>query len=291
MKKIAFINLVLLTIASCFLTSCEKVIDVDLPDGEKLLYADAWITDQPGEQVIKVFKAANYFSKNGPEPVADAQVKLHDLTDGNTYNFVYNNGKYVYNPGSTERIGFIDHEYKLEITALGEQYEAFDQINRVPPVDSITFKFKKGASKDDPDGYEAKFYAKDLAGKTDYYWIRTYLNGKLHRYVQEMYSIDGSFYEDISDGFPFIPPIQESITDPDHLFQKNDKVKVLIRSLSKQSYEFIKQVSELLEDDGIFETIPANIKSNFRNVNPNSSKKLLGWFGTTAESSLEKQIQ
>lgn len=290
MKKIAFINLALLGVLSSFLISCEKVVDVDLPDGEKLLYADAWITDQPGEQVIKIYKATNYFSTTGPEPVSTAQVKLYDLTNGNTYEFIYSNGKYVYNPGLASRIGFVDHQYKLEITALGDRYEAFDQINRVPPVDSITFKFKEGVS-DESDGYEAIFYAKDLPGKTDYYWIRTYLNGKRHRYVREIYSIDGSVYEDISDGFDFIPPLTEGITDPENLFKKDDKVKVLIRSLSKQSYKFIEQVSQLLEDDALFETIPTNIKSNFRNVNPNSNKKLLGWFGTTAESSLEKQVQ
>lgn len=272
------------------LTSCEKVVDVKLRDGEALPYADAWITDAPGEQHIGLYKAVNYLSTTTPQPITDAQVILTDITATKTYTFTYANGKYSYNPGANQRIGFINHQYKLQIVYNGEQYEAYDRMNLIIPIDSITYEYKK-AENGSKEGYEAEFHAIDSAGQTDYYWIRTYLNGKRNRHVAEMASIDGSFYENISDGFEFIPPFTKGISNMEYPYKKGDKIRVLLRSLSKESYNFVEQAADQLESDGMFDKVPENLKTNLRNINPASKNKLLGWFGTSAESSLEVEIK
>jgi hypothetical protein len=272
------------------LAACERVIDLDLPKGEAIPYVDAWLTDQPGVQTIKFLKATDYMNSNGPEPVADAQITVTDVTAGKSYPFVYKSGAYSFDAGSTP-IGVVGHSYKLSITWKGEQFEATDELNRVTKIDSLTSQFKKEES-GDKEGYYVKLYAHDLPGAVDYYWIRTYRNGALNYYVDEMLSADGTFDDDgLTDGYSFIPPFRDGVTSGEKPYEKGDNVKVLIRSLSKPSYEFMEQVSDQLTNDGMFSSIMTNVPSNVKNLESGKKTKIYGWFGTVAETSQTKVVE
>jgi hypothetical protein len=222
MKRLSIIFISILSLA--LFSSCEKVIDLGLPDGEKLVYADAWITDQPGSQSIRLLRAVNYLDQSQPSAISDANIKLTDITASKTYTFNYNNGAYVFDPGPTEAIGVTGHEYKLQITWQGEVFEAKDVLNRVTGIDSLVFEYKEGSGDFEKEGYYAELFATDLPGASDYYWIRTYRNGTRNSYLNDMVSIDGSFYEGISDGYEFIPPFREGVTSGDKPYQKGDEV-------------------------------------------------------------------
>lgn len=272
------------------LTACEKVVSLDLPQGDPLPYVDAWLTDQPGPQEIRFLKAGNYLDQTAPEPIGNATISITDLTINKTYAFTYQNGAYKHDPGASVKMGVVGHEYKLSVTYNGELFEATDKLNRVPPVDSITYRFKEeGAG--EKEGFYATFFAVDLAGGTDYYWIRTYKNGVLNHNVTEMVSIDGSYYENVSDGLNFIVPIREGITSEDKPYQKGDVVRVLIRSTTRSGYDFLKLLSEQLTNGGMFAKVLANIPTNLINKQPGGQTKIYGWFGTTAESTLSKAIE
>jgi hypothetical protein len=280
---------ILITVA-LFGISCEKVVDVDLPDGEALTYLDGWITDKPGVQQIKLLKAVNYMSQQQPEPIAGASVVVTDITDNKVYTFNYNNGAYTYDAG-TENIGIIGHTYQLDITYNGEHFKATDVLNRSTPIDSISYEFREEESEDEKEGYYAEFFARDAVGATDYYWIRTYRNGILNPYTGEMVSIDGSFYENASDGFVFIEPFREGITGGEKPYIKGDEVKVVIRSLSKESHNFMNLLLDQLYSEGLFSKILANVPSNITNQSSSGKLKIYGWFGTVAESELAVTIQ
>ena len=272
-------------------SSCEKVIDLDLPDGEKLIYLDAWITDQPGVQTIRLLQAVNYMDQNQPSPVSDASIKLTDITINKSYNFSYNNGSYSYDPGSGQSIGITGHQYKLDITYKGEKFEASDMLPRVAKIDSLTLEHKDQKSDFEREGFYAELYARDLIGATDYYWIRTFKNGKLNPYLEDMLSIDGSFEEGIADGFVFIPPFREGVTSGEHPYQKGDEIQVLVRSVSKDSYLFMEQAMEQIANDGMFAEVLQNVPSNIFNSKTNGGLKLYGWFGTVAEASARKKVE
>jgi Domain of unknown function (DUF4249) len=270
-------------------SSCEKVIDVNIPDGEPLPYIDAWITNKPGKQTIKFLKAVNYLDSKQPGPITDAQVSVTDLTDNKTYDFTYQDGAYNYDAGA-DAIGIIGHQYKLSVTYNGEQFEATDVLNRVTKIDSITTEFKE-ADGDDKEGYYAEFYAKDLPGGSDYTWVRTYKNGVLNSYVDETVVIDASFYEDVSDGFTFIEPVREGITSGEKPYQKGDVVKVLLRSVSKPTRDFLDQAMDQMYDGGMFAPVLQNVPTNIANKQTSSKLKIFGWFGTVAEAEMSKTIQ
>lgn len=273
-------------------SSCEKVVDVNLPDGQKLPYLDAWITDRPGKQTIKFLRAVNYLENKAPEPVTGAQIVLTDITDNKTYSFTYQNGAYEYDAGAAA-IGIIGHQYKLTINWEGQQFEATDVLSRVTKIDSISVEYRdeEQVESDEEPGYYAELHARDLPGGTDYSWIRTYKNGQLNHHVGEMVAIDASFYENVSDGFVFIEPFREGITSGEHPYAKGDVVKVVIRSMSKPSYDFLDQLIDQLDSGGLFAKVLANVPSNIFNQQAGSKTKIYGWFGTVAETDMSKAIQ
>lgn len=290
MKRLSFY--IIIIALSGMLASCEKTISLDLPDGADLPYIDAWINDKPGPQTIKFLRATNYLDNTTPPTISGAQVVLTDITSNKTYDFAWKDGAYVHDPGAGERVGVIGHEYKLSITWNGELFEATDKLNRVPAIDSMTYEYKKKDDGDvDEDGYFAKFFARDLPGGTDYYWVRAYKNGVLNQNTPEQWSIDGSFYPDVSDGNNFIVPIREGITSDDHPYQVNDVVKVQIRSLSKNSYEFIRLMSDQLTNGGLFAKVLANVPANMASKKAGSTNRIYGWFATVAESEMEITIK
>jgi hypothetical protein len=286
-KVIKYISIVLL---GASFTACERVISLDLPNGEALPYVDAWITDQPGVQTIKFLKATNYMNSNAAEVIADAQISVTDVTAGKLYPFTYKSGAYNYDAGSTP-IGVVGHTYKLNITWKSEQFEATDMLNRNTKIDSLTSKFEE-ADGEDKEGYYVKLYVHDLPGAVDYYWIRTYRNGALNFNVGEMLSADGSFDDDgLTDGYSFIPPFRDGVTSGEKPYEKGETVKVLIRSMSKGSYDFMEQVQAQLTNDGLFGKVMHNVPANVNNLQSTSKTKIYGWFGTVGEISATKKVE
>lgn len=288
MKSI--VNYTAIVLLLCTAASCERVIDLKLPTGDALPYVDAWITDQPGVQTIKLLKATAYMTTQGPEPIPDAQITVTDITAGKTYPFTYSNGGYNYDTGN-DPIGIAGHSYMLRIVYKGETFEATDELKQVTDIDSITCEFKK-AQNGEKEGFYAKLYAHDLAGTTDYYWIRTYRNGRLDFYVGEMLSIDGGLEEDgITDGFAFISPLRDGITSGEKPYVKGDQVKVVLRSIFRNGHYFLSQAVKQLSNQGMFAEVLQNVPANVQNLQTGSKTKIYGWFGTVAETEMTKTIQ
>lgn len=287
MKKLSL----LIISAFAVLTACEDKIDLDIAPGKSYPVLDAWLTTETGPQTIK-FTMSVPFTDNSPAPIInDANITLLDETIGKSYAFAFNKDRYSYDAGNTP-IGVVGHAYKLHIEYKGEIFEAYDTIKRVPPVDSITLKFKtKEEAMSGKEGYYATMHAKDIeGGPTDYYWIRSYRNDTIRR-LRDAFSIDGSYDEGVSDGATFILPITESITDYDKPFQLNEKVIVKLRSVTKRSHDFLTQVDQQVNAGGMFAKVLENVKSNVNNITPSGKTKILGWFGASAVSRAEKPIK
>ncbi|NLR81247.1 DUF4249 domain-containing protein [Chitinophaga eiseniae] len=271
------------------LTACEDKIDLNIAKGTSYPVLDAWITTETGQQNIRFTMSVPYTDDNPAPIIDDATITLTDLTTGTSYPFVFKDKMYSYD-ATSKPIGVVGHAYKLHIQYKNETFDAYDSIKRVPQIDSITYEFKKKEEAlSGKEGYYAKFYAKDLAGGTDYYWIRSYRNDTLKR-LEDNFSVDGSFDDGVADGIPFILPLQEGITDYKKPFLANEKVIVRLSSLTYASYEFLKQVNDQVNAGGLFAKVLENVKSNVENTTANGKVRILGRFGTSAVSKAEKTI-
>lgn len=289
MKRIINIFAILVTAAA--FTSCEDVIDLDIPKGKTFAVVDAWITNEAGKQNIRITESVPYTSTGEAPVVSDAVVVLTDLTDNKTYPFTFANGMYSHDPGLDKSIGVLNHAYKLRIELKNEVFEAIDTIKRVPEIDSITYEFKKEEdAQSGEEGYYARFHGRDLAGASDYYWVRSYRNTKANR-VADAFAVDGSYQEYVSDSAVFIVPISEGITRESKPYLLNETVIVRLASLTKSSHTFLTHVESQLNNGGLFAKILENVKSNLKNTNASSQTKVLGWFGTSAVKFKEKVIR
>jgi hypothetical protein len=287
MKKIRFS--ILLAIVAVSFIACEDTIDLEVPGGKSYPVLDAWLTTETGPQQIRFTNSVVSYTNNTPATtISDATITVEDLTAGVTYPFTYSDGAYRNDPGPDNSIGKLGHVYKLTLIYNGETFEAFDSIKRVPQIDSISYEFKtEEDALSGEEGYYAYLHAADLPNGNDYYWIRSYRNDRSTRNT-DVYAINGAFNEDIADGWNFIEPIREGITDDDKPYQQGEKVIVRIASLSKPSYYFIQQVIDQRESFGLFARVLENIRPNLTNTTPGGKIKILGWFGTSAVTFAEK---
>ena len=278
--------------------SCQDVIQLEGVKSQSLLVVEAMITNQSGEQVVKLSKSQNYFDNSVSVNVLSANVQVQDNL-GTIYTFkdVKNNGNYVWTPAnSTQKMGVVGRKYTLKVISDGETYQATTELRRVPKIDSVLYQFSEvdetqQIKTDITEGYEPQFYAQDFKGIGDCYLIKSYKNGNvLGDFANSTLAYDGSFTKGSgADGFQFIANKRRSIAY--ELFKENDLLKVELFSISEDHYNFWLKAQEQIRNGGLFATPPSYITTNVFNINKSSTKKVAGWFATVGLSTFETKIE
>lgn len=298
-----------------FVLSCEDVIQPQLPDADAPLVVDAWLYRKAEPQTISITRANTYFNQDDPEGISGAVVNVYDTEDLENP-IVFNEdpenpGKYVWMPvDETDSFGTVGKTYALDIELNGEHFNSISTLNRVPKVDSITWRLEPGNAIVD-DAYFGEFWARDFEGPGDTYWIKTWKNGEfLSKPLEIFIAYDAGFSEDgNADGFTFIQPIRDAINpfdeDDDEIFlppykdprcgtedelelEELDSVYVEINSITYEAFFFLFQVQLQTNRPGgfgeLFATPLANVQSNI--FSEDSEQKVVGFFCTSAVSGL-----
>ncbi|WP_128546543.1 DUF4249 domain-containing protein [Larkinella soli] len=288
----SLIHLLLLAGLVLTLAACEDPIDINLKTGPSQLAVDAWLTNEPGTQTIRLSRTTGYFDAAQPPAATGATVVVSD-DKGKTYEFVdlKNDGNYVWTPKAGEVFGQIGRKYGLGIRYEGQEYYAVSEMRRVPAIDSVVFREEKVNPLSDETGYLGEFYATDLPNQTDYYWIRTYRNNKrLDKTTNIVVSLDGSFNGSANtDGLLFIQPIRTSI-NPDSLYKMNDRVRIEVLSITEDAFFFFQQLSGQINNGGLFASPPSNVPTNVLNRN-SGGPKAVGYFGVSAVGSKSVTVE
>lgn len=300
MKK----HILLLSVLFPLLWACEDTIDVDLPETDAPIAIDAWLYRKPEKQVISITRANTYFDQNKPQGLSGAVVTVTELSDtANPIVFTEEEaGQYVWKPAHAEdTFGTPGGQYRLDIELAGKNYQAFSQINRVPAIDSITWRLEPESAFME-ESYFGEFWARDLAGEGDQYWIKAWKNGTLLTKPAEInIAYDAGISEDgNADGLVFIQPIRDGINpfdldDDDMLispYELGDSVFVEINSVTADAFFFLQQVQIQTDRPGgfgeLFATPLANVESNITSSDPNEN--VVGIFCTSNVSSLGRKF-
>ncbi len=290
---------------SILFSSCEDEISPELESADPILVVDAWITDQPGSQVISLTETQPYFDNALPPGVSGATVSVTDDL-GNVFVFQEDaalKGNYVWTPVGSEVIGSTGRRYTLVVEHGTETFVSTSRMGRVPVIDSLTFIFEEEDSFI-PDSYFAEFWATDMAGPNDTYRIKTWKNGVLLNKPNELnlaydagFSAGGNF-----DGVTFITPIRRGINpfeeDENEEFVSpylpGDSIYVEIHSITLEAFNFLNEVAIQTDRPGgfseLFATPLSNVSTNIFNENPNG-KPVLGFFNVAAVSALGKKFE
>lgn len=311
LKRKAIYTLYLLLGATLLFISCDDVIDVDTGTAEAVLNVDAWINNKSETQSISLTLTQDYFDNESlPPAVSGASVTLTDEA-GQVYIFhedtVSKDGAYRWMPQADETIGDVGTDYTLSVYYKGETFVATSRMGRVPPVDSVTFSKLDdlGGPQSSEDFYQAEFWAKDIVGKGDTYWIRTYKNGTLLSKSSEIniaYDAAQSAGSEF-DGVTFIAPVRTGINandeDEDGMrsssIDRGDSVYVEIHSVTEASFNYLNEVIVQTDRNGglseLFTSTPlANVSSNVVNLDGNGSP-VVGFFNVAAVSGLGKKFR
>ena len=299
MKKI-FISL----IAFAFY-ACENIIYPELEPSLEQYVVDAWLNDLPGSQKIFLSKSNNYFMSELPKLLSGAEVYLTD-EDGNRYDFEETEGGYVWGDSSSTSFLQVGTSYQLNVSIDGIRFSGTSEMNPVPLVDSITFKYQEKDFSTAEDYYLAEVVATDLAGVGNTYWIKAWKN---EVYLNKASEINIAYDAGFSaggniDGQVFIQPIQELINpfDTDEAgealieppYSIGDTIYVEIHSISESAFYFLNEVKIQTVRSGGFGALFAqpfsNVSTNLINEDVNSAIHPVGFFNVSAISSLEQVL-
>ena len=292
MKKI---NLIIASCIMFLVASCTQVIKVDVPSGATLVVVDAFINNSADTQKVRLTTTADYFSNAPTPPILGATVTLNDLNNAKTYTFTPDGkGNYYYLPfGSTDTMAQITHKYQLNVTTNGNTYMALSTLNRTTVVDTIGFRSTgRDFSNQYPNDtttpkkrFYPAFYAKDIAGADDYYWVKVYNNGTFYNQPNQMDFFQDAGYNG-TDGDVFLPPVCFfQLTSDDNPIYRYDVCTISILSINKDTYSYLTQLNTQLTNaqSGLFAVTPQNVKTNIQQTA--GTQKAIGWFNMGAITS------
>ncbi len=281
---------------------CTDPIDVELDSAESLLAVDAWLDNLPQEQTIYLTWSQPYFDATTSAPVTDAIVEVTN-SGGTAFAFTeVEAGVYRWSPRpEVSSLGEEGMNFQLSIDLGGRLYTSQSTLQGSPAIDEIRQEFRDDEIGRE-DGIWTEFFARDLPGLGNTYWIKTFKNGAFLNKPDEInIAYDAAFDAGAQiDGLIFIPPIREFINpipDPDDdadldpaPWSPGDNIRVEIHSLNKEVFFFMETLRDqiLNGNNGIFATPLVNTRGN---VISQSGETVLGVFNVASISSLEATIE
>jgi hypothetical protein len=239
-----------------------------------------------------------YFSNKDPEPVAAVKVIVKDLTSGVDFTFAdEGGGNHVLRLAAGDTMCRIGHQYELNVTVNGLTYNALCTEKRTAVINNIDTNYVPAGSGFGGQTFDAFYFcelqAMDVvAGETDYYWIKNFRNDTLLFEAADMgfsFSIDGTNGPVTgidADSTNFTPPVTFVGFKQ---FLPGNTCKVEIHSLTRECYNFFIQLSQQVNNGGLFATTPENVKTNI-NTPKDASTKAVGWFNVATVAKKEIQI-
>ena len=278
---------------------CEDPIEVTLDEAPALVTIDAWLADDQNNTQIRLTLSQNYFDSARVQGIDEASVTVTS-SDGNVYNFVSEAGTGNYNLPDNGSLFFtepVGTSYDLDVVLNGVAYTATTIKNAVPPIDSIQQELRIN----EPfiaDGVYCNFFATDLPGVGDTYWIKTFKDGEfLNEAVEINIAFDSAFGPGAEvDNLVFIQPIQElnNELNPENFAQipweVGEEIRVEIHSISNEAFFFWEVLRDELQNsnNGIFATPAANTPTN---ITTSDGSTVIGFFNVASVSSQTDTIR
>ncbi len=259
-----------------FLVSCEETVQLDLDQAPNKLIIEAFVTNQPGQQFVRVSRSVEFYQPIRSTPVTNAVVTLEDNM-GTVVDFLQGSQVGLYLP-PVSFVGQVGNSYHLSVSVDNQVYEAEDQMMPVTSIDSLGYEINEDEMKDPKDEnkfYEITLFAKEPQETKDYYLFKFYRNGEqVVGFNNDIYFSDDTALGESINGLP--SPV---------FYSQSDTARVNMLSLTRAGYLFFNDLSLLINNDGgMFGPPPANPRTNFSNG-------AFGFFQVSAQATAELVIE
>ena len=259
----------IITIAIVCLTSCQKVIHIDLNTANPQVVIEANLYEGTHDFKVHITKTTSYFNPGLIPAVLGADVSLS--ANGNPAQPLVSTGN-----GWYELVNYTataNTNYTLSVVAEGKTFTATSYLPISPIMDSLTYKkFTGGFGGGKIDPYLMTAHFQDSLAVGNYYRIIVTKNDSVQNQPFDLYLLD----DKLRDGEYFHAPVFSAFCDID------DTMDVELLSMDKNVFDYYTTLSDIITGDANNSAAPANPTSNWTN-------KALGYFG--AFSTQKKSIR
>ncbi len=248
-------SLIIITVL-VIITSCEKVVEIDLNKAENQLVIEA-IISKDSVCILSLTKTSTYYSQIEPDYVEDAEVSV---SDGASSELLSYTEKGIYR-GNTV-IGTPDKLYSISISLNGEEYAATSYLSASTVISNVDFSISEEQSQLNPFGdrvVSINCTFNDNINEDNYYLIRfSEEDGSLiERYYLLTESESNSGTLEYNNG---IIRFSESI------FYEGNYIEVQVFSVDENIYNYFLQLTDILFwKRRIMPPTPYNPESNLSN--------------------------
>jgi len=239
-------NHTILTLLSLFiLSSCEKVIQIDLNSSDPQIVIEGAVTNAVAPYQVKISRSVNFDQSNQYPAVSDALVIIHSDAGERDTLLETVPGLYVSTrvaqgqPGTT---------YTLEVFADGQRFEASSTMPAVVPFLGLSaVKFTFGG----PDAYAVVPSFVDPETEQNYYQFIQFNNG---RQLEQIFVLDDKNNNGIAVQIPLLGDTEIAL---------GDTVTIEMRSIDAPSYQYLFALQSATGDVGNA-SAPANPDNNWK---------------------------
>jgi hypothetical protein len=240
-------KLYILVVLALIITSCKKVVDIDLNEANPRIVVDAQIhfadTLPNGFAYLHLHMTSSFYELKPFNIIDSADVKIIDK-NGLGYKLSQNK-EGIYINTNLPKAGFGD-SYKLNISVNGKIISANSTIARPVKIDSLNYKIDDFGPHQG-DGYVVTCFFMDPPNEVNYYYLKIMYRGE-YQYGYFLTRDDGFDGKQIS--YAFFR----------NKFVETGKVQVELYTIDEASFEYYK-VLAMMEQGGM-STAPGNPPSN-----------------------------
>lgn len=247
MKKLNYILYFMLLLA---VTSCEEVIDVDIPADENKVVVEGYVTTERDSSYVRLSRTLSFFDNTSPVPqVINAAVTVNNDT-------FYHVANGIYRPAAGYT-GIAGTAYNLRVLADGKLYTSTAMLDPMYQVDTLVtvFKAKEGFI---DEGYTVKFIGRDDRPRVKYTYFRFGFKNELETQGKDS-------FED----FRVLFDNKNSVLNTPYEFElpflrlkENDTVITIFRSVDENVYRYLLALGNRQGGGGPFSVPPANLPTN-----------------------------
>lgn len=261
LKAAFYLRLIAVVAAFAGVTSCEKVIHLDLNNTTPRIVIQANIYDYPGPYYVQISKSVNFDQSNDYPPVTGAKVEISDNLGQSEVLLETTPGTY-----STSALrGIPGHTYQLNVKANDSTFQATSVMPFAVEPDSIYFSVAPFSGEK-----VTTIQFTDPPYLKNYYHLVYFINAVRQK---EFYALDDELLQGMTISYSFSPRTSNV------KLSAGDKVTVWLESVDSNVYEYYRTAIT----EGGQSASPSNPVSNISNG-------ALGYFNASSVRAISKTV-
>jgi hypothetical protein len=241
---------IILLIVGLSITSCEKVIDIDLNTANPQIVVEAELYKGVNDFKVKLSYTSSFFKEEEQDVIEAAVVSL-TKNGGETINVPYvGDGIYLvedFEAGENET-------FTLDVDSEGVTYSSTAAMPAPAKLDSARAVANTGGPFGPGEGYIVFMYWKDDPDIVNFYRAIYTLNGEEQRTREDVFIFDDSFTNGNETEIPLFV----------RTFELGDTVDLKFLSVDPKAYDYFLTLNTII-GNGQPSAAPANPNSNFSN--------------------------